>query len=101
MAKQDPLPNYRKQGGQISSEGSSSSIPKSGGSGKIQTNWKSIEWTPKKLLIATILIGAPYLGGIIASLWGGMTLITLILVGLGILVGILYGVLRWLEQTEL
>ncbi|GAB4242869.1 MAG: hypothetical protein Kow0049_32290 [Stanieria sp.] len=124
MSKQDPLFNQKKQGrqgkqnkqgkqkatppdqfkkirgGRISA-GGSNPLPKGGKGGSIQTNWKTINWTPKKLLIASILIGVPYLAGVIASLLAGLTMITFILIGLGLFVGILYGILRWLEQAEL
>lgn len=115
MSKQDPLFNHKKQGkpkptssnqfkkrkGGSMSNDASNPLPKAGRAGAIQTNWKTIDWTPKKLLIASILIGAPYLAGVIASFLAGLFVITSILIGLGVFVGILYGILRWLEQAEL
>lgn len=118
MPKQEPLFNPKKNNQQavpnqfsarsnrknrpVTNGSLSNPLPKAGtGAVRIETNWKSINWTPKKLAIASILVGAPYLGGIIASLWAGLPFIALILIGLGLLIAILSAILQWLDRAEL
>lgn len=67
----------------------------------IHTNWKDINWTPPKLIFASVVLGIPYLTAILVTFTSKMMPITAILIGLGLMVLLLVLLLRWLEQAEL
>ena len=73
-------------------------VPKGLGRGKIETNWKDINWTPTKLVIVIAVLGIPYLVAIIISFMVGNNLIGGTLVGLAIFVGLMFLALRFIEQ---
>lgn len=66
--------------------------------GRIETNWKDINWTPTKLVMVIAVLGIPYLIAIIISFMVGNNLIGGTLVGLAILVGLMFLALRFIEQ---
>lgn len=97
MSEKDPLNkdiNRQSKLPQVNS-----GISSSGGRGRVKTNWQ-VSWTRKKLIIASILLGFPYLFAIIATALSGIYLITGILIGVGILVAILFLVTRWIERDD-
>lgn len=69
--------------------------------GRVETNWSDIRWNRKKLLAVVSLLGFPYLATVVATFVAGMTVITLILSGVALFVGMIFMILRWLEQAEL
>jgi hypothetical protein len=76
-------------------------LPVVGGTGaNIQTTWQDINWTRKKLFLITCLLGLPYLITIIATYLAGMTIITFVLIGLALFVGILFLIVRWVEHAD-
>jgi hypothetical protein len=70
----------------------------SDGGGRIGTNWKDINWTPKKLSLAIAFLSIPYLIAVIGTFRSGHILIAILLVGLGLFVGLLYLALRMIEK---
>jgi hypothetical protein len=68
--------------------------------GRVKTNWQDIRWTRKKLFLISVILGLPYVTAIIASFVNGIYLITFILVGLGVMVALLYKVVRWLDNNN-
>lgn len=77
----------------------SSGLSKSGGRGSVKTNWQ-VNWTRNKLIIASILLGFPYLFAIIATALAGIYLISGILIGVAILVAFVFQVTRWIDRDE-
>lgn len=77
----------------------SSGLSKSGGRGSVKTNWQ-VNWTRKNLIIASVLLGVPYLIAIVATIAAGIYLITGILVMVAILVAIVFQVIRWIERDD-
>jgi Flp pilus assembly protein TadB len=80
---------------------SKNSVPQIGGRGGIQTNWKDIRWTSKKLIAVTSLLTLPYLATVVATFVAGMTVISLIMSGVAVFVGIIFVLVRWLEKANL
>ena len=77
----------------------SSGLSKSGGRGSVKTNWQ-VNWTRKKLIIASVLLGVPYLIAIVGTIVAGIYLITGILVMVAILVAIVFQVTRWIDRED-
>ena len=77
----------------------SSGLSKSGGRGRVKTNWQ-VNWTKKKLSIASLLLGVPYLIAIVATAVAGTYLITGILIMVAILVAIVFQVTRWIDRDD-
>lgn len=76
-------------------------LPLIGGTGaNIQTNWQDIKWNRKKLFLTICFLSLPYLMTIIATYLAGMVIITFVLIGLALLVGILFIIVRWLERAD-
>ena len=80
--------------------GSPTTSGKSRGSIKIGAYGK-IKWTPKKATIIGIILGVPYISLIIVLYLVGLQLLAIILTGITILCGILFLVMRWVENAEL
>lgn len=97
MSQKDPLNEDINQKSKLPEV--YSGIGKSGGRGRVKTNWQ-VDWTRKKLIIAFILLGVPYLFAIIATALSGIYLISGILIGVGILVGVIFLVTRWIERDD-
>jgi hypothetical protein len=72
----------------------------SGGDGNIGTNWKDINWTPKKVSLAIAFLSIPYLIAVIGTFRSGHILIFILLVGLGVFVGLLYLALKMIEKGD-
>jgi hypothetical protein len=68
--------------------------------GSVKTDWKDIRWTKKKLFFTFLILGLPYVTAVVASFANGVYLITFILVGLGVMVVLLYKVVRWLDRNH-
>ncbi|MGF1541903.1 MAG: hypothetical protein ACFCU5_15885 [Pleurocapsa sp.] len=68
------------------------------GGGAINTNIQDINWTPKKLILTITLLGIPYGGIVLACFIAGINIIAYMLIGLAIFVGILFLIVRSLEQ---
>jgi hypothetical protein len=71
-----------------------------GGGGHIGTNWKDINWTPKKLSLVIAFLSIPYLLAVISTFRSGQMMIAIILIGLGVFVGLLYLALRMIEKGD-
>lgn len=99
MSKKKPnLPKQLIQGRAAKAE---AKVPSAaGGGGNIGTNWKDINWTPKKLSLAIAFLSIPYLIVIIATFRSGHILIPILLIGLGLFVGLLYLALRMIEKGD-
>ena len=78
-------------------------VPKSSkGRGSIQIGaYGDIQWTPKKAIIIGIILGVPYIGVIIFLYLLGLQFLAIILTGITILCGILFLVMRWVENADL
>ena len=97
MADKKPqLPKKLNLGG--SRQSRQAKEPTIGGGGRIETNWKDINWTPTKLVIVIAVLGIPYLIAIIISFMVGNNLIAGTLVCLAIFVGLMFLALRFIEQ---
>ena len=75
--------------------------PNIGGSGgRIDTSLSDINWTPAKIRIVMTVLIAPIITAIIVSFNAGNILISLVLTGLIIFVGLLYLALRYIDRNE-
>ncbi|WP_019507959.1 hypothetical protein [Pleurocapsa sp. PCC 7319] len=72
--------------------------PKGVEKGKIETNWKDINWTPTKLGMVIVALGIPYLVAIVVCFAVGNNLIAGTLIGIAVLVGLMFLALRFIEQ---
>ncbi|MGL5795822.1 MAG: hypothetical protein ACRC06_15770 [Waterburya sp.] len=99
MSKKKPnLPKRLIQGKAGRAE---AKVPSAAGAeGSIGTNWKDINWTPKKLSLAIAFLSIPYLIAVIGTFRSGNILIAMVLVGLGLFVGLLYLALRMIEKGD-
>ena len=100
MSKKKPekLPKKLIQGKTSGSQGANFD-PKYG-SGKIQTNWEDIKWTPTKRIVTIAVLVVPYLIAIVACLASGINLIAYILIGLAVMIGLLFWALRLIDQGD-
>lgn len=82
--------------------GTNTGIEKGGGkgSGGVSTSWKDIKWTRNKLVGTTIALGLPYLLAIVLTWISGASLISYILIGVGMLTGFIFLVLGWIDSDE-
>ncbi|BAZ43357.1 hypothetical protein NIES4102_03570 [Chondrocystis sp. NIES-4102] len=100
MANKDPkLPKHLVQGKTAKSIEAVVPVATGGGGGHIETNWKDINWTRKKLTLAIAFLSIPYIIAIISTLKSGHLLITAILIGLGVFVGLLYLALKIIQNN--
>ena len=74
----------------------------SGRGGRIdpKAQWANVKWTPKKLGLVIPFLSIPYLLVIIGTLKAGNTLVAGIMIGLVVLIGSLFLLLRWIEQAD-
>ena len=97
--KEDNLPDRLVRG--KSKQPQQIKVPKSGGTGgSINTSLSDINWTPAKLRIVMTVLLAPIVTAIIVSFNAGNLLISLVLIGLIVFVGVLYLALRYIDQNE-
>ena len=76
-------------------------FPTHGGKGgTVYTNLPNINWTAKKLVLATALLGIPYVGAILACFIAGIQLIAYLLIGLAIFVGFIVLAIRFIDQQD-
>ena len=68
--------------------------------GRVMTNLQEINWTPTKLTLTIIALCIPYLIAVIASFAVGNYMIGFIFVGLGVLVVLMYLLLRSMERSD-
>ena len=94
--KKPQLPKKLNLGGTRQSQ--EAKVPTGLGGGKIETNWKDINWTPTKLGMVIVALGIPYLVAIVVCFAVGNNLIAGTLIGLGVLVGLMFLALRFIEQ---
>ena len=80
--------------------GSPTTRGKNRGSIKIGA-YGDIQWTPKKATMIGIILGVPYIGVIIFLYLLGLQFLAIILTGITILCGILFLVMRWVENADL
>lgn len=100
MANKNPkLPKQIVQGKTAKSIEARPPSGAGGGGGNIETNWKDINWTRKKLTLAIAFLSIPYIIAIIGTFKSGHLLITAILIGLGVFVGLLYLALKIIENN--
>ena len=71
-----------------------------GHGGRVQTDLKEIHWTPAKLGIVGTALLAPFTFAIVVSFQSGNGLIGVVLLLIGLLVGLLYLALRYIENNE-
>jgi hypothetical protein len=97
-----PKPNRRarKHNDKNKSHLPGGNLPLIGGKAHIETTWRDIKWTRKKLFLIIFLLGLPYLMTIIATYLAGLTMVTFVLIGLALLVGILFLIVRWVENAD-
>lgn len=94
-------PNLPKQLIQGKAGRAEAKVPSAdGGSGRIGTNWKDINWTPKKLSLAIAFLSLPYLIALIGTFRSGHILIAILLIVSGLSVGLLYLALRMIEKGD-
>ena len=94
-----PLPKAQR-GGRINTPSVSDGFKKPAPGGQIQTNWKDIRWTKKKITFVSLLLGTPYLIALIVSWVAIGRLITYILLGVAVLFGLVVLFLRSLDAEE-
>ena len=98
MSKKDPLSGDMND--KINFPQGNTGLSNAQQGGKVNTTWGYINWTPKKLLFASIALGVPYVIAIIASFVTGIYLITTILISVGILVALLVQVTRSIDRSD-
>ena len=98
MSKKDPIADDLNANANIPKPRVGLSRPTSGGS--VKTDWKNIRWTRKKLIIAAVLLGFPYGIAIAVTVAAKVYLISFILIGLGIMVFLLYQLIRWIDTND-
>jgi hypothetical protein len=105
MSQPNPLPKpnrrTRKHNDRNNSYLPGGNLPLIGGRARIETTWRDIKWTRKKLFLIISLLGLPYLITIIATYLAGLTMGTFFLIGLALLVGFLFLIVRWVERADL
>ena len=79
----------------------SSGIEKAGskGGGSIG-RWNEIKWTRNKLVGTILAIGLPYLTSIIVSWMAGVKFFAYLFIFLGMLVGVIFLALGWIDSDE-
>ncbi|MEN9518758.1 MAG: hypothetical protein RLZZ381_1346 [Cyanobacteriota bacterium] len=70
-----------------------------GGDGQIGSNL-NIRWTPRKRVIASTILGVPFLLTTAIAFKSGYTLMGVILVGIAVFVGLMYLTLRYIDANE-
>ena len=75
-------------------------VPTIGGQGQIGTNWKDINWTPTKLAIVLTALIVPFAIGVISAVRAGNIVVTVLFIGLAIFVGLMYLLLRYLDEND-
>jgi hypothetical protein len=98
MSPKDPLANDLNE--KINLPQVKSGLYRYEAGGRIKTDWKDIKWTKEKLFLTSLVLGMPYITAIIASLVNGIYLITFILAGLGVMVVLVYKIVRWLDDNS-
>ena len=68
--------------------------------GQVMTNLQEINWTPTKLTLTIIALCIPYLIAVIASFAVGNYIVGSIFIGLGVLVVLMYLLLRYIERSD-
>ncbi len=76
-------------------------LPNAQRGGKVQTQWKIIAWTPKKIASAGLLLGGPYLIAILLTFISGMEVIAYLLIVVALLIGFLAWFVRWWSTSDL
>lgn len=71
-----------------------------GHGGSVKTDLQDIHWTPAKLGIVGTILLAPFTFAIIVSFQAGNSLVGAVLIVIGLLVGLLYLALRFIENNE-
>ena len=102
MSNRDPLPKASR-GAKLPIPSVKNPLPKATRQGRINHEniyTKYIEWTPLKVIIFTICIGAPYLVAVIATVLAGMEVVAAILIGLAVFSGLIAVLVRWLEKAS-
>lgn len=99
MPKQDPLSDKKIRLGR-STNPDKRNPPPSLGKGRIETNWRDIDWTPKKSIIVSTVLMIPYLVAVIGCFVARIYFMGYALVGLAILMGLLIWVLRTLDRED-
>lgn len=75
-------------------------LPKGQRGGKVQTDF-NIEWTRTTVIYYSAIIGIPYLIAIILTIVNGIYVITGVLLFVAALVGVVFAIVRWLDQADL
>ena len=72
------------------------------GGGRIdgKVAWANVKWTPKKLGLVIPFLSIPYLLIIISTFKAGNTVVAGIMIGIVVLIGSLFLLLRWMEQAD-
>ena len=97
MKEKNNLPNRLVRGKANQQE---TKVPTIGGRGRIDTSLKDINWTPAKLSIVSTVLLAPFTFAIVVSFQSGNALIGVLLIGVGVLVGSLYLILRYIDNND-
>jgi hypothetical protein len=71
-----------------------------GGQGSIDTSWKDINWTPRKLALASAVLGIPFLLVVVLMFRSGNSFFGVILIGIAMFVGLMYLTLRYIDKNE-
>jgi hypothetical protein len=75
-------------------------LPRAQRGGKIQTQAKNIDWTPKKMARASLLLGGPYLMAILLTFLAGMQVIAYLLMAVALLIGLLVWFVRSWSSSD-
>jgi len=96
--KKNNLPDRLVKGGIKSSQ--EAKVPVAmGGAGNVGTNL-NIRWTRNRAIMATTLLGVPFLLATVMTFKSGNTVIGCVLVVIAIFFGIMYLALRYIENNE-
>ena len=76
-------------------------LPKTGKGAHISKfQWNEIKWTRNKLVGAILAIGLPYLATIVVSWMVGAKFFVYLFIILGMLVGVIFLALGWIDRDE-
>ncbi len=98
MAGKDPLAKNLDKNAKI--PGVESGTPRAGGKARVNTNWKPIKWTKKKLFFTSFGLGFPYVVAVVATFVIGAYLITFTLIGVALMVLLLSQLTRLIDRDE-
>lgn len=100
MSQRNPQPPKKITLGRTGHSSHGTTAPMVGGKGRINTNWKDINWTPKKRITVISVLAFPYTVAVIACFSAGINLIGYILLGLAALFAMVILALYFIDQSD-